>query len=611
MGGDHGSVLTKNGVPVAIQGIARNITDRKRAEEALHESEEKYRSLVERSHDIVFIYQGDRFIFANNRATEVTGYTKEELYGMSLADLLHEEDREIVLDLERRRAAGEGIRSLYEARIITKRGNVRYCEFSISSITYGGEHAILGALRDITLRRGTEEALKESEARYRTLVEQSHDAVFIHQDDRFVFANERTTELTGYTREELWRLNLLDIIHPQDREEVAGYLGGNDKEGSTPWVWVARIVTKEGRVRHCEFPVSNITHGGRAAMMGSVRDVTQRRQAEEELRRHRDHLEELVEERTGELRTAYEHLKMEVAERRKVEEELLRSKEKFQNLFDNALVGLYRTRISTGEIIECNTQLVSLFGYDSRDEFIAVFRSGETYVEPRTRDRLLAKLKVAGRVDNFEARFKRKDGSIFWGSLSAQIFPEEGYIEGFLIDITERKWALEALKESELRYRSLFDNMLNGFAYNKIVLDEHDRPVDFVFLEVNDSFVRFTGIRCEDLIGKAATELFPGIDRAEPNLIEIFGSVARTGEQVKFEARIAPLNRWFSISAYSPKRGFFVSIYEDITEAKSAEEALKESEGRFRTLVETMNEGLGGRDENGILVYVNQRHCDI
>ncbi|MCI0497771.1 MAG: PAS domain S-box protein, partial [Thermoplasmata archaeon] len=602
------SVIKEKGVPVAIQGIARDITDRKRAEEALHESEEKYRSLVERSHDMVFIYQGERFVFTNDRATEVTGYGKGELSGLSLGDLLHGEDREFILDLERRRAAGEGVRNVYEARTVTKMRNVRHCEFSISRITFGGAYAILGAVRDITLRRGTEEALKESEARYRTLIEQSHDAVYIHRGDRFIFANERAREMTGYTRADLLGKGLMDIVHPDDREIVAAAVGGIDQGGR---MWEARIVTRDGSVRHCEFSVSPITHGGEAATMGTVRDVTLRRQAEEELRDHRDHLEELVGERTSELRTAYDHLKLEVAERKRVEEELILSKEKYRNLFDNALVGLYRTRISTGEIIECNAQLSRIFGYADRNDFIGKFRSGETYVEPRTRDRLLAKLKVAGKVDNFEARLKRSDGTVFWGSLSAQIYPDEGYIEGFLLDITERKWALEALKESELRYRSLFDNMLNGFAYNKVVEDANGRVVDFVFLEVNDAFQRFVGMGRESIIGRTATEIMPGLEGTEPNLLRAFAEVATTGEQAKFEARIEALDRWFSISAYSPRKGFFVSIYEDVTEAKSAEEALKESEGRFRTLVETMNEGLGVRDENGVIVYVNQRHCDI
>jgi len=530
---------------------------------------------------------------------------------MPLSDLLHEDDRERAVEIEKQRELHEDAPRVYEARILTKDGTDRHCEFSVERIVYDGSPASLGAVRDITIRRQAEQAMVESEERYRNLVEQSHDMVYIYQGDRFIFVNDRTSQVTGYSKEELYGMSMSDLIHPDQRETVGDIERRREAGEGVPSVYEAQILTNRKNPRHCEFSVSRIGYGGSYATLGSVRDITLRRQAEEELRRHRLHLEEIVEERTTELRTAYDHLKQEVDGREKVEEELRKSTEKYQNLFDSALVGLYRTRISTGEIIECNAQLSRLFSYSDRDTFIEDFRSGDLYVDPSARERLLAKLKVAGHVDNFETRFKRKDGSIFWGSLSAQIFPEEGYLEGYLVDITEGKWALEALQESELRYRSLFDNMFNGFAYNKVVTGNDGLVKDWVFLEVNDSFENFTGMSREEIIGKNATDVIPDVREIEPDMIGIFGQVATTGKQTRFIINLRPFERWFSVSAYSPREGYFVSLFEDITEAKQAEKALLESEERYRTLVETMSEGLGIRDENGTIIYVNERHCEI
>ncbi len=110
--------------------------------------------------------------------------------------------------------------------------------------------------------------------------------------------------------------------------------------------------------------------------------------------------------------------------------------------------------------------------------------------------------------------------------------------------------------------------MLNGFAYHKIVTDENGVPVDYVFLEVNDAFERQTGLKREAIIGKRVSTVLPGIVSAEFDWIGFYGGVALHGEERKTEM---PINfqdreRWFSVSAYSPERGFFSVIFEDVTE---------------------------------------------
>ncbi len=142
-------------------------------------------------------------------------------------------------------------------------------------------------------------------------------------------------------------------------------------------------------------------------------------------------------------------------------------------------------------------------------------------------------------------------------------------------EITGRKQQEEKLNDSERKYRSLFENMTSAFALHKIVQDKDDNPTDYIFLEVNDSFERMTGLAKEKLIGKKVTEVFPGIEKESARWIELYGKVASTGEAVQFERFFEPLQKWYLINSYCPKKGYFATVFEDITEQKKSVEELE------------------------------------
>jgi PAS domain S-box-containing protein len=152
-----------------------------------------------------------------------------------------------------------------------------------------------------------------------------------------------------------------------------------------------------------------------------------------------------------------------------------------------------------------------------------------------------------------------------------------------------RLTAERALRESETRYRLLFKNMLDGFAYCRMVFDENERPVDFVYLDVNDAFERLTGLR--DVVGKPVSEVIPRLRETEPELLETYGRVARTGRPERLEVHFRPLALWLAISVYSPRRDHFVAVFDNITERKRAEESLRHSEARYRALFTSVTEG--------------------
>jgi PAS domain S-box-containing protein len=165
------------------------------------------------------------------------------------------------------------------------------------------------------------------------------------------------------------------------------------------------------------------------------------------------------------------------------------------------------------------------------------------------------------------------------------IFDDEGHIVQMIeynLDITKRQQAVDALQVSERKFRSLFDAMNQGIAIHEIVYNDSGIAVDYTLLDVNPAYESIVGLSREDVIGNLASELY-GLE--EPPYLEVYAGVADKGEPVQFETFYPPLDKHFSISAFSPRQGRFVTVFSDITDRQQAEEALQESEERYRLLV--------------------------
>ena len=172
-----------------------------------------------------------------------------------------------------------------------------------------------------------------------------------------------------------------------------------------------------------------------------------------------------------------------------------------------------------------------------------------------------------------------------WYLQQFSFIPIEPRIRAIVINIDEKKRAEEDLKLSEEKYRSLFDNMINGYAYCRMVFDQKDEPVDFVYLEINSAFERLTGLKRESVVGRRVSEAIPGTREANPELFEKYGKVARTGTPETFEVYFKPLSIWFNISVYGPKKDHFVAIFENISERKKLDQELNSYNQRLEEVV--------------------------
>jgi len=217
----------------------------------------------------------------------------------------------------------------------------------------------------------------------------------------------------------------------------------------------------------------------------------------------------------------------------------------------------------------------------------------------------------AGRKSAGEFRAARKDGTFRYVEFSAANLLSDPSIRGILVDFrdtTERRRAGDALKRSEGLYRSLFDNMLNGFAYCRMFFDG-GRPVDFVYLAVNDAFESLTGLR--DVVGRRVSEVIPGILENDPDLFELYGRVASGAAPERKELYLESLDMWFLLSVYCPERGHFVAIFDVITERKRAEIALRESEERFRRAISDAPFPIMIHSEDGAILSLNKAWTDL
>jgi len=280
---------------------------------------------------------------------------------------------------------------------------------------------------------------------------------------------------------------------------------------------------------------------------------------------------------------------VDITDRKNAEKALLLK----NHVFDASIAAMYTTDIN-GTITEVNQSLLNLWRYSGKGEVIGMSIRNLLHKDHKAE----TLLETLGKNGIWEGEYtaRRKDNTVFTAYAFCTEFRDRaGNVIGYqssVIDITERKRAEIERKRSEEKYRSLFENILNGFALHQIVVDDAGEPIDYIFLEVNSAFEAMTSLKREDIIGHKVTEVLPGTENDPANWIRQYGEVALRGKDLRIEQFSVTLDKWYSILAFSPRTGQFATIIDDITEKKKSEISLRESEQRYRSVIDNIGIGI-------------------
>jgi PAS domain S-box-containing protein len=265
------------------------IGERKRAEEALRDSETRFRRVTEAAFEGIAVTERGKLIDVTNKLAKLFGYQPKELIGKSLSELIEPKVR-----FETMVKILSGYSIPYESICIRKDRSTFHVEVCGKNYSSRGRELCVTAIRDIAKRKMAEKVLQESEEKYKTLTENSLTGIFIHQDGKFVFVNDNFAHMHGYKPEELLQKGHLSLVHPDERKILEDIVVKRLEGKPAPHQYEVRRITKDGRSIWCEMMATVIQYKGKRAIMGNVIDTTERKLAENAIKKSEEQLRNLT-----------------------------------------------------------------------------------------------------------------------------------------------------------------------------------------------------------------------------------------------------------------------------------------------------------------------------
>ncbi len=434
----------------------------KRMEEALRESEQRYRSLVKQSSDGVYLVDPKTagIIEANTQFLKMLGYDEKEITGLTLYNVVMLSKKNISYNTKRVLKDKQFVFGLRKYR--KKDGGLIDVEINSTVVNYGAAQVVMVNVRDVTERKKSENELAQQSAILREqaeLLDIAEDAIIVrNMKNRIVFWNRGAEKKFGWTAGEATGMvthRLLKTIFPHSSKEIR-------KEFLKKGHWDGELVhtNKAGRhiVVESKWTLRKDKKDKPIAIMEINNDITERKKAEAALQKTKDELEVRVVARTKELQETNARLTQELNRRKQIEGMLRMGAERYKNLFENSPIGIYRIN-PAGLILMANPTLIRMMGYSSFDELNRGRKKAKgfepTYLSKKIKDRL----EREGRVRGFEAVWKLPDKSIMYVRENAKAIKtvdgKTQYYEGTVEDISERKKAEEEIQQHQKQLRSL------------------------------------------------------------------------------------------------------------------------------------------------------------
>ncbi|MHC5759310.1 PAS domain S-box protein [Nostoc sp.] len=583
-----------------ILAIVRDITARKRTEEALRQSEAQYRDLVQTANCIILRWDGNGdIIFLNDYGQRLFGFDLDEITGSNVIGT-------IVPETE---TSGRNLQILMvdicqhpenylfnENENLCKNGDRVWIVWANKPIldAQGNLIEILSVGTDATERKRAQAALQESELKFRSIIENANDLIFVLSPEGiFTYHSPNVTALMGYSLEEIEGHSVVEFTKPEDLAISATALQRAITGEKLTDIEV-RLRHKDGSWRWFNFNTSTInTSSGEIAIVGVGRDITERKQAEEALRR---------------------------------------SEMKYRNIFENSQVGIFRTCQKDGLIIDANQRGAEILGFTSAAGLIGKYFTTDLYVNPEDRVQMLAELEKDGEVRNFEIALRRLDGSVVWVLLSLRLNAEESCLDSVFTDISDRKQQEQALRlivegTAAKTGNEFFNSCVRYLAevlqvQYALVTEFDDEPKTRVRTlafwscgAINENLeYDLHGTPCEHTLrgnmchypqGVQAT--FPeDVDLVRMNAESFFG-VPLTCSSGEIIGHLAVID--VKPMKPDPGRELIVKIFAGRAGAElerlQAEAALQQSELKFRTIVEKVNDVLFVINADGVFNYIS------
>lgn len=573
---------------------------------SLIESENKYRTIFNSTGTVTMLVRNNTYIeMANNEAERVTGFTDEELTGSKWTDHVAPHSLEKMLHYHKmRRTNSETAPGQYEVDLIHKSGETHRALLTIGMIPHS-ELSIV-TLIDITERYKANQKLQESEEKFRALYDNAPLSYqSLNEDGSFKDVNPTWLSILGYDRDEVIGKFYKDFLHPDYKPHFEKNFHAFKKNGYVHDVQF-KIRHKDGHYLDISFEgcVGYNPDGSFKQTYCVFQDITERKRAEEKILKQNKEYEALNEE----LRQTNNEL-IHTIQREK------ESNDRFNKAMEAVSDGLFDWNLITNEIYY-SPRWKSILGYEE-SELPNDLSIWEQLTDPADVKRSMDMLNalIDGKKEKFDIEFKMKHKKGHWVDINsrANVFRDnEGKavrVVGTHTDITARKESEKKLQESEEKYAELIENMTNAVAIFQVINDGKD----FIFRDFNKAGEKTENIKREELIGKKVTEIFPAVK--ESGLFEVFQKVWKTGQPQNHPVTMYKENRitgWQENYIYKLSSGEIITVYEDITESKQTEAALKESELKYRQLFETKNEAVIFLDaESKRFIDVNNAACEL
>jgi PAS domain S-box-containing protein len=530
----HPGSLMKDGKVVGLQVIMRDITERKETEQALAQSEAKYRSLVEQSLQGIGIAQGvpPRLVFVNPALVAISGYSPEELASISIECLVHPDDRDIFFTRLKERFEGKPSASTNEYRAIRKDGTILWIALTSSRIQYNGQPAVQATFIDITQREKAEEELRKSAEKYRELFENATDLIITLDLQGNVTSVNNAILRFGYEKKNIIGKNILKFIlkpyWPTVMKDLSQVTQGKSVKNETG------IKTPEADLT-AEYRADSIVRDGNIiGVQVILRDVTERKRAEEAISK---------------------------------------SEERFRSLVEETSVPIAISDLK-GRFTYLNRAFAELLGYSTEE---LLHRPFKAFLHPKDRGRItrlfLGAIVMRREPYNFEFRALHKDGHILHLMSKPTRLAVNGKTVGFqaiIVDITDRKKAEELILESQQKFAGLFRDNPEATAY---------LGPDCRVLDINPRFEKLFGYSLEEIKGKRINDVVvPESRTKEGDALDkkalkeyVYRDTIRRrkdGSLVPVSASAAPIKSAGKIAG-------IIVTYHDISDLKNTEKMLE------------------------------------